>query len=96
MHDSFKETIVVAWQSFSPIGCHTHHFVTKLKSLKDIFRKWKVEVFGNIHSNVKKARDTLALIQDDITENGISLEKYKKDIQTRNHLKSCNKMENEF
>lgn len=85
------------WRLHSNDGsCPMHHLVMNLKNLKSVLKQWNFKVFGNIHANVDKARESLASIQNDMSLLGITTRKLEEEVSAKCHLLDCLHMENDF
>ncbi|PNY03176.1 ribonuclease H [Trifolium pratense] len=69
LHDSCKDLISNCW-GIQIIGSPMFILSKKLKLLKEHLKNWNKEVFGNVHSYVKDAEDSVAEIQNQIQLNG--------------------------
>ncbi|GAU43510.1 hypothetical protein TSUD_399030 [Trifolium subterraneum] len=69
LHESCKDIISNCWGT-QIVGSPMFILSKKLKHLKDHLKIWNKEVFGNVHSFVKEAEDSVVEIQNQIQLNG--------------------------
>lgn len=58
-HPEFLETVSNSWKKPSFANCPMVKIQAKLKQLKIDLKKWNNETFGNIHTRVASAKDSL-------------------------------------
>jgi ribonuclease HI len=71
LHPTCKELISDCWNT-NFVGSPMFVLCSKLKLLKEKLKVWNREVFGNVHSSVKEAEDTLRSIQCQLQSQGHS------------------------
>ena len=69
LHPDCKTLVQDKW-NMNVIGCPMFILSTKIKTLKEKFKTWNKEVFGNVHEFVKNAEQNLQQVQEHIQLNG--------------------------
>ncbi|KAL6130669.1 hypothetical protein ACLB2K_069048 [Fragaria x ananassa] len=95
-HPTFRDTIATCWSSSKFWGCPMYVTVQKLKTLKSCLRNWNKMVFGDVHQNVNKARDTLSAIQQDIAIHGMTDQKFEDEVDAKFRVLNAVKMQESY
>jgi len=83
----FKSLVSNAWNAQPFYGCPMYVLTQKLKNLKKIFKEWNSKTFGNIHEAVVSARSKLSAIQEDISVNGMTEDRFQVELNANLEVK---------
>lgn len=92
-HGSFQDVVSSSWKNTIVAGCPMY---IVLASLKACLRTWNKTVFGDVHSKVEKARNSLAQVQLSISEMGYTPAIYEEEIKAKQCLMEALQFENTY
>lgn len=96
LHSSFKNVVANCWSLTVPIGCPMYVTLQKLKALKLCLKRWNVEVFGDVHQNLKAARDKLADIQQQLASDGCPDQLFEAEVAAKAEVLEALRCEESF
>ncbi len=85
-HGSFQDVVSSSWKNTIVAGCPMYIVLAKLRSLKACLIPCPQTVFGDVHSKVEKARNSLAQVQLSISEMGYTPAIYEEEIKAKQCL----------
>nr|XP_028947429.1 uncharacterized protein LOC114820607 [Malus domestica] len=96
LHSEFSGLVAKCWQSTVVYGCPMFVMLEKLKALKRCLRVWNSTVFGDVHRNVTFAKERLQNIQNSISSDGNSQEKFNEEVVAKTAVLDALQMQEAF
>lgn len=84
------------WNSTKVSSCPMYSLIDKLKVLKRHIKDWNHNVFGDVNKKVFEAKESLSKIQDEISQLGLTHERFNQEVEAKLQVLDCLKIQHQF
>lgn len=84
------------WNSTKVSSCPMYSLIDKLKVLKRHIKDWNHNVFGDVNKKVFEAKESLSKIQDEISQLGLTHERFNQEVEAKLKVLDCLKIQHQF